>query len=224
MAEVNGTKPLWPLPRALRAKLALAAEFTAVFVGLPILIVSFKNRVLMIGLLWLGAFVAYRFTRNLPRIKSDFASLRRNLKPIALRFAVLAPIIAGLTWYFLPDSFLSLPRAAPGLWLAVMVIYPLLSVWPQEMIYRAFLYHRYAPLFGQEWGYVAASALAFGYAHMIFLNPLAIAMTAFGGFLFARGYARHKSLLLVCLEHALYGCLIFTVGLGRFFYSGAAWQ
>lgn len=224
MAEINGTKSLWPLSRALRAKLALAAEFTAVFVGAPILIVSFKNRVLMIGLLWLGAIVAYRFTRNLPRIKSDFASLRRNLKPIALRFAVLAPIIAGLTWYFLPESFLSLPRAAPTLWLAVMVIYPLLSVWPQEMIYRAFLYHRYEPVFGHGWGYVAASALAFGYAHMIFLNPLAIAMTVFGGFLFARGYARHKSLLLVCLEHALYGCLIFTVGLGRFFYSGAAWQ
>jgi membrane protease YdiL (CAAX protease family) len=117
-----------------------------------------------------------------------------------------------------------LPRQAPALWIAVMFIYPLLSVWPQEMVYRAFIYNRYAPLFGQKWGYVAVSALAFGYVHMIFLNGIAIAMTAFGGFLFARDYARHKSLLLVCLEHALYGCLVFTVGLGRFFYSGAAWD
>ena len=48
-------------------------------------------------------------------------------------------------------------------------------------------------------------------------------MTAAGGWLFARDYARHRSLTLVCLEHAAYGCVIFTVGLGRFFYSGAAW-
>ncbi len=207
-----------------RKRLLLALEFAAVFIGAPFLIVSIKNRLLMIGLLWAGAFVAYRFTRHLPRLQTDIAHLGQDLKPIALRFVVLAPIIALLTWLTLPDSFLSLPRAAPALWLAIMVAYPLLSVWPQEMVYRAFLYHRYAPLFGKEWGYVAASAFAFGYAHMIFLNWIAIAMAAFGGFLFARDYARHRSLTLVCLEHALYGCLIFTVGLGRFFYSGAAWH
>ena len=224
MAQINGSKSLWPLSREWRGKLLLAVEFTAVFIGLPILIVSVKSLVLMLSLLWLGAFVAYRVTRNLPRVKSDLAHLRTNLKPIVIRFAVLAPIIAAVTWYFLPESFLSLPRSAPTVWIAIMFLYPLLSVWPQEMVYRVFLYNRYAPLFGQNWGYAAASAFAFGYAHMIYLNGIAIAMTAFGGFLFARDYARHKSLLLVCLEHALYGCLIFTVGLGRFFYSGAAWQ
>jgi CAAX protease family protein len=207
-----------------RLKLLLALEFAVVFIGAPFLIVAIKNRLLMIGLLWAGAFVAHHFTRNLPRLKTDVSHLGEHLKPIALRFVVLAPIIALLTWLTLPEAFLSLPRAQPLWWLAIMILYPLLSVWPQEMVYRAFLYHRYAPLFGKKWGYVAASAFAFGYAHMIFLNWIAIAMTAFGGFLFARDYARHRSLALVCLEHALYGCLIFTVGLGRFFYSGAAWH
>jgi len=223
MADTNNTNR-WSMSPDRRLKIALAVEFAFVFVGAPFLVVEVKNRVLMIGLLWLGAYVAYRFTRNLPRMRADLAHLGKDLKPIALRFAVLAPVIAVLTWYFMPDSFLSLPREAPAMWLAIMVIYPLLSVWPQEMVYRAFLYHRYAPLFGQGWGYVAASAVVFGYAHIIFLNWIAVAMTAFGGFLFARDYARHKSLLLVCLEHALYGCLIFTVGLGHFFYSGAAWH
>jgi hypothetical protein len=49
-------------------------------------------------------------------------------------------------------------------------------------------------------------------------------MTTAGGLLFARDYARHRSLSLTCLEHSLYGCLIFTIGLGRFFYTGAAWK
>jgi uncharacterized protein len=49
-------------------------------------------------------------------------------------------------------------------------------------------------------------------------------MTLIGGVLFANDYSRHRSLTLTCFEHSLYGCLIFTVGLGRFFYTGAAWN
>ena len=79
-------------------------------------------------------------------------------------------------------------------------------------------------MFGGGGGFVAASALVFGYAHIVLLNGVAVAMTVPGGALLAWAYARHRRLHLVCLEHALYGCLIFTVGLGRFFFSGAAWH
>jgi membrane protease YdiL (CAAX protease family) len=123
----------------------------------------------------------------------------------------------------MPGSFLSFPRERPGLWVLVMVLYPLLSVWPQEMVYRAFIYHRYAPIFGASGGYILASALAFGYMHIIFINPAAVALSVPGGWLFARNYARNRSLALASVEHALYGCLIFTTGLGRFFFTGYAW-
>jgi hypothetical protein len=36
------------------------------------------------------------------------------------------------------------------------------------------------------------------------------------------GFTRTQSFLAVVLEHALYGDLIFTIGLGRFFFTGAA--
>lgn len=36
------------------------------------------------------------------------------------------------------------------------------------------------------------------------------------------GDARLRSRRVICIEHSLYGCLIFAVGLGRFFYTGAA--
>jgi len=42
-----------------------------------------------------------------------------------------------------------------------------------------------------------------------------------GGWLFGGTYRRSRSLGLVCLEHALYGDLIFTVGLGQYFFHGA---
>jgi membrane protease YdiL (CAAX protease family) len=114
-----------------------------------------------------------------------------------------------------------LPRRQPWLWLLVVVFYPLLSVYPQELLFRAFLLHRYAPVFGTGRRAAVACAAAFGFVHLLFGNVLAVVVTLAGGWLFARRYQHTRSLLVVSVEHALYGITIFTVGLGRFFYHGA---
>lgn len=203
-------------------KIRLALEFAAIFMGGPAAILAIHRPGMLFVILWLGALVAYAGTRG--RAAPPAPVLRYEVRAIFLRFAVLAPLIAIATWLAYPALFLSMPRQHTLLWAAIMVLYPLLSVWPQEMLYRAFLFHRYAPLFASNAVLIAVSALAFGYAHIIFLNWIAIAMTAAGGLLFARDYARHGSLRLTCLEHSLYGCLIFTIGLGRFFFTGSAWH
>jgi membrane protease YdiL (CAAX protease family) len=46
-------------------------------------------------------------------------------------------------------------------------------------------------------------------------------LTFVAGLLFAWRYQTTGSLLVTCIEHALYGCFIFTVGLGGLFYHGA---
>jgi membrane protease YdiL (CAAX protease family) len=102
------------------------------------------------------------------------------------------------------------------------VFYPLLSVYPQELLYRSFLLHRYRPVFGDGTGAAAASAVAFGCAHLMFHNVLSVLLTLVGGWLFARRYQRSRSLLTASVEHALYGVLAFTIGLGALFYHGAA--
>lgn len=212
-----GMKSFFNTPRFL------AAEAVLLLGGLPALIAEVRDRGLMIALLWIGAVgTAFYLHRTRPPGIAP-GDWRAGLRPVFLRFLVLAPLIFLAAWLFMPDDFLSFPRNAPGRWLMVMLLYPLLSVWPQEIIYRAYLRRRYAPLWRTETGYVAASAIAFGYMHIIFLNIPAVIMTAILGALLARDYAKHRSLTLVCLEHALYGCLIFTSGLGRFFHSGAAW-
>lgn len=211
-----------------RRNIFLLTEFILIFGGTPLLILYTRDRLFMIMALWVGALLIYLFLhhqrRNSPVEKLNWAGFRKGFIAILLRFAILAPAIAGLTWYVSPESFLSLPRERTDLWLKIMIFYPLLSVWPQELIYRSFIYHRYAPLFGTGRGYVAASTLMFGYMHILFLNWVAVFMTLIGGFLFSTDYRRNKSLALTCLEHSLYGCLVFTVGLGIYFYSGAAWD
>ena len=120
-----------------------------------------------------------------------------------------------------PDEFLQMPRERPRLWVAIMLLYPLLSVYPQEVIFRAFFFHRYGPILGDSARLIAVNALAFGLAHAMFRNGIAVGMTTVGGALFAWTYWRTRSIPLVCLEHALYGCFVFTVGLGEYFYTGA---
>lgn len=209
-------------------RLLLITEFFLLFAGMPLLILAEKNRGLLILTLWLGALVIWlalqKFYKRAHAAEWNWLGFHSGLRCVLCRFILLAPVITGLAWWLAPDNFLVVPLERTELWLRIMLLYPLLSVWPQEIIYRSFLYHRYAPLWGNGTGFIAASALAFGFMHIIFLNPVAVIMTIIGGYLFASDYARHRSLGLACLEHSLYGCLIFTVGLGHYFYSGAAWN
>ncbi|MCL4740666.1 MAG: CPBP family intramembrane metalloprotease [Phycisphaerales bacterium] len=139
---------------------------------------------------------------------------------VAAAFVPLGAAIGLAVAVFDAESLFSLPRRRPELWATIMLLYPLVSVYPQEVIFRVFFFHRYAALFPRPSTMVAASALAFGLVHVVFHNWIAVAMTLAGGLLFAATYARTRSALAVSVEHALYGCLIFTIGLGEHFYSG----
>jgi len=68
---------------------------------------------------------------------------------------------------------------------------------------------------------VLASAVAFAYVHIVFQNRLAIVLTLIAGLLFALRYLQTGSLFVSSFEHALYGCSIFTIGLGRSFYHAS---
>jgi len=65
------------------------------------------------------------------------------------------------------------------------------------------------------------SAMAFGFVHIIFRNWLAVGLCAIGGLLFSFTYQTSGSFLLACLDHAIFGNFLFTIGLGRYFYHGS---
>jgi membrane protease YdiL (CAAX protease family) len=95
-----------------------------------------------------------------------------------------------------------------------------MAVYPQEIIYRAFLFHRYRNLFEDRGYLVHASAVVFSFGHIIYYHPYSMLFTFVGGYLFATTYRRSRSLLAASFEHSLYGCYLYTIGLGRFFYTG----
>jgi membrane protease YdiL (CAAX protease family) len=205
-------------------RLARTAELALIFGGAPLLLLAAGERLHPILVV---VVVAGVITALLLRDREfDRASLwrsnalRGHCKELLLSFAVTAALIAVLLAWLDPEKLFWLPRHRPVLWAVVMVAYPVLSVYPQELIYRAFFFHRYRPLFGQGRGMILASATAFGFMHLLFRNWIAVLLTLAGGLVFARRYRASRSLLLTSLEHALYGQWIFTVGLGEYFFAG----
>jgi len=146
--------------------------------------------------------------------------LGRRLRRVLWLFLLCGVGLMVLAAVFEPGRFLWLPRRHAVRWLILMVAYPVLSVYPQELIFRSFLFRRYGVLFPRPWMLIAASATVFGLAHLPFWNAPALVMSTLGGVLFARTYHRTRSLLVTAVEHALYGCLIISVGFGHYFWHG----
>jgi hypothetical protein len=204
----------------------LWVEMLAAFGGLPLLVYFFRERWLIIAMLWIGSIVALAVLKHQDaafgyRADWNLQGAKQGLNAMLRRFALMSLLLFAFTVAHDFDRLFSFPLERPQVWIMVMLLYPILSAWPQEILYRTFFMRRYAPLFGAQAALM--SAAAFSYVHIIFENWIAIVFTFFGGWLFADTYRRHRSLALVTLEHALYGCLIFTLGLGWYFY-GAAWK
>ena len=179
----------------------------------PLLALLFAAAIFCGSMLWRD--------KRYPRQKLWSARARPGeWRRILITFAVAVPLLAGLLYWLRPQALFAFPLARPGAWLLVMALYPLVSVYPQEIIYRAFFFHRYRGLFGDGRWMMVASALAFGLAHLPFHNWVAVALTVPGGLLFARTWRRTDALLVVAFEHALYGACVFTVGLGDFLLEG----
>ena len=202
----------------------LIAELLGIFVGLPLAFRYSPARVPALPVLWLVAAYAWW---QLARDKSFDKRRLWNAGPLIGELRTIVPIFvvaalcvwSGVRW-LAPQMEWSFVREHPRLWIGVMVLYPVLSVYPQGILYRAFFMHRYAELLPDKWALLLASAAAFAFLHIIFRNSIAVALTFLGGILFAWRYAQTGSLLTSSVEHALYGCWLFTVGLGEYFYHG----
>lgn len=147
----------------------------------------------------------------------------RNALTIAMIFLIAGSAAALWIKHAHPGWFLEFPTNRPETYARIMIAYPLFSVAAQELLYRSFFFHRYGPLFGSHvWLIVIVNGLLFGFAHIVMNSAFAIAATALGGLILAARYAVTRSFWAVFIEHTLWGWLIFTIGLGRYFFTGVS--
>lgn len=210
-------------------RIRLWAELGLFYIGAPLAIAYavFEHRVPLFLALQpvLLAFIAYLLWDRgfLLRRELTTGVPLRTIVAIIATFIVLGGAIAAWTYHQYPGRFLGFPRYNPDLWRVVMIGYPIASVIPQELVYRTFFFHRYGSLFGDHvWLAILVNAFVFGFAHIIFGNWLAVLGTAAVGVLLAYRYVVTRAFWAVWFEHALYGCLVFTVGLGGFFFTGVS--
>lgn len=217
------------------SRLFLLSEFLILLVGFPLaLYFGLAGHLPPLPLLWIVAVYCLTVLLRDPAFDRrqlwNAAPLRRQLPQILTLFVIGTVIVTILVRVYAPQLFLVLLRTHPRLWAIIMVGYPLFSVYPQGIIYRAFFFHRYRPLLergisgaaldarARSAVMILLSAATFALMHILFHNWIALALTFPGGILFALRYCNSRSLAVSSLEHALYGCFLFTVGLGQFFY------
>lgn len=220
MAEMQRAAPLTrTVPRT-----QLWAEFLALYVVAPLAMALFFGLYPLFAALFAVTALSVVLLARTPGFTPRELVLGPVLAhwPLILGFvAATAAVCLTLAAAFVPGRVLELPRYRPELWLMIMLLYPFLSALPQEVIFRALFYRRYGALFPDGRLTLAVNAAVFSFAHLFYQNPVAIALTLVGGAIFGWTYQRTGSFPLVVVLHALAGQIIFTSGLGIYFYHGA---
>ena len=212
-------------------------ELVVLFIGVPLALRLWPGSVPKLPTLILAlAYVLARlmlFTRETGGWKWLVASTfgrpqARWLRGVLLRALVVFFVCLGLVMLLSPATAFALPRQRPGFWPVVLVLYPVLSVLPQEIIFRLYFFQRFEKVcHGYRPLLILLNAFCFSWLHIIYIGWFAMVSTFVAGFFLARSYARSsradggRTLLPVLVEHSLYGQIIFSVGLGRYFYLTA---
>ncbi|WP_299557167.1 CPBP family intramembrane glutamic endopeptidase [Seonamhaeicola sp.] len=193
-------------------------EFFIIFVLVPVsFTINYSFRIKgMIGLIGF-VYVIYVLLK-VEKLKFKIApnlDWKRFWKATVLKLLIIVAITTLFVWVTDKAALFNVLLNKPKLWVIILFIYTFLSVYPQELIYRTFFFQRYRDLLRNETLFLFLNAVIFSLGHIFFKNALVIVLTFLGGLLFAITYKKTQSTLLVSIEHAVYGCWLFTVGMGN---------
>jgi membrane protease YdiL (CAAX protease family) len=197
-------------------------EFLLLFAGIPLFMFldtgfSLPSIVLVPSLIFIFIILRYRTGfrwKELVYMKIPGKQLIRDA--IILLACGVVLLAAVLVWS--PSELFNLPRGNPVIWLALSVFYPVFSAYPQEIIFRTYVFRRYPDLFRSNRLMVAASGISFGFAHIVYYHPVSMILTLIGGIYLAGVYSRTGSVLYTAILHGILGVLVFTLGLGEYFW------
>ena len=192
-------------------------EFFFIFFILPSAIFFLDSSIIVFLTLYLV------FTLSIVILYFDksfsFTSLR---KKVDWKFIIIFFLIfLSLSFFYVilvdKDLLFIFPKTNFELWLLVILTYPFLSVIPQEIVYRVFFFQRYFPNERSFYFLTLLNMIVFSYGHIVFNNVHAILITAIVSPIFTYAYLK-KSFFTCIVLHALGGQIIFTLGLGKYFF------
>ena len=192
-------------------------EFLIIFIIHPIVFTQkFPIRIkLLMGIIgfFYIIFILLKIENNKFKIASNI-NWKAFWNRTFIKFIIIAIITTAFVWFTAKDLLFNVVINKPKLWIVILFVYSFLSVYPQELIYRTFFFKRYGEFFNSTNLLLFVNAIVFSIGHIFFRNTMVLLLTFLGGLLFAFTYNKTKSTLLVSIEHAIYGCWLFTVGMG----------
>jgi len=205
---------------AMRLPLLLL-ESVLIYLLPPMLVWSgILPKMAVMPLLWSVFLYTFIILLRSGKAKLKWNIAHKELHFILGRFLFLGTLAILFAYYCYPALFLSFPKEHFAIWFIIMLLYPLVSALPQEIIFRAFFTYRFEVLLPDRILFLFSNALLFAYVHTVYSNMIAVLFSFLGALLFMSTYLRTRSVTMSTIEHLLYGNLIFTLGLGRFFYNG----
>ena len=209
-------------PAAAVTRGLLWAEFAALYLGAPLAIALFMPPRMMFaalfGLTLAGLALLWR-TGGF-----HWQGLLRGWRAVPpwqiLAFGLAVALIGhAIIQIARPDYARPLTPERLRFLAVIWLLYPLLSALPQELIFRALFFHRFAPLFPNREAAVLVNAAVFSFAHLMYWSVVVAVLTFAGGWIFARAYLE-RGFPAVWMLHAVAGNALFTVGMGAYLWSG----
>ena len=203
-------------------KKKLKIEFFIIYFLIPLIVIFinffFSEQKIFVFLPLLLVFLLSLYLlKKTPSFSFDFLKKKTEWKFFFLVSLIF--VVSGFVYTIILDSNLlfNLPKNYFFIWVAVILIYPILSVIPQEIIFRVLFFERYSCLFKNQFLYLILNSIIFAYIHLVFQNFHAFFITLITSPIFAYAYL-NKSFMTCFLTHTIGGLLVFTYGLGEYFY------
>lgn len=193
-------------------------EFIVLFLLVPLgllvdVSLSFKVALVLIGFAYcIGVLIK---TKQFNKAMFTRLNMANSWKIILLRLLITIVFTNLIMYFYQSESWFIVLKEKSLMWISIVLFYSVVSVYPQELLYRTFFFYRYKELFKHPILLILVNALIFSFAHIVLKNVLVLLITFIGGLIFASTYHKSKSLLLTSIEHALYGSWLFTVGMGE---------
>ena len=187
----------------------------------PFIIIFFNIQKLVLPIVILTAILTFIYlSKKNYKFGNFLKTKKRDLKKISLRVISVCIILFFLNYFISPEILLIFPYLDFKLWIVIMILYPVFSAFPQELIFRVFFFERYSVILKNKNLLIFINAFVFAIMHCIYLNFIIVILAFCGGIIFASNYYYNKSVFLVTLEHALIGNFMFSIGLGHYFFQG----